>query len=107
MREKVLIGKDLARLIYNCHTQIEDCDNLIEKMSEAIEKNGDEKLIDAFGSRQGFEFGIPIGHRSSGGHRVLKNVSPEMANKVINEHKEFNQRELKRLNGLAFIQCSK
>jgi hypothetical protein len=100
-----MIGKDLARQIHNCHSQIEECDNLVEKMSEAIEKNGDEKLLDAFGHRQGFEFGIPIGSSSSGGHRVLKNVSPDMAIKVINEHKEFNQRELKRLNGLALIQC--
>lgn len=96
-----MISKDLSRKIYNCHSELEKCDELIKKMSEAIDKTGEPKLLDAFGERKGLQLGIPCGDN---GHKLL-NVSPQMAIKVIQEHKDFNQSELKRLNGLALIQA--
>ena len=97
-----MISKELCRQIYTCYDQIERCDKLISDMNEAIEKSGSSDLLDAFGSRKGLELGIPSGNNS---HRIV-NVSPEIAIKVIIEHKEFNQRELTRLNGHAQIQIS-
>ena len=96
-----MISKDLARQIHNAHCQIENCDKLVSDMAKEIDNHGDEKLMDAFGHRKGLQLGIPSGDNC---HRLL-NVSPEMAIKVINEHKEFNQSELKRLNALALIQA--
>ena len=36
-----MITKDIARLIYNCYSEIENGEKMIEELKKAIDENGD------------------------------------------------------------------
>ncbi len=95
-----MITKETCQKIWSCHDGIEKCHKLLADMKKELERTGDERLIDAFGSKKGLQLGVPSGDSS---HRIF-NVRIDLAMKIIEAHIEDNETELIRLKSIAEIE---
>lgn len=95
-----MITQETCSKIWTCHNQIANCKKLIADMKKELEKTGSEKLIDAFGRKQGLELGVPCG---DSGHRLF-NIRIDLAMGIIDAHILDNENELKRLGAIAEIE---
>jgi hypothetical protein len=88
-----MITKDVARLIYNCYSEIENGEKMIEELKKAIDENGDFVLVNSWGEQKRFlELSIP----SKQGYSI-KQVPIQLGIDAILAHIAANKRELKRL----------
>ena len=89
-----MITKDVARLIYNCYSEIESGEKMIDELKKAIDENGDFVLTDSWGERKRFlELHIPT---KSGGHSI-KQLPMQLGIDAILIHIESKRTELERL----------
>lgn len=89
-----MITKDIARLIYNCYSEIESGEKMIEELKKAIDENGDFVLTDGWGEKKRFlELHIPS--KGSGYH--VKQVPIQLGIDAILAHIETKKQELEKL----------
>lgn len=97
-----MITKDIARLIHNAYTEIEQAGKMIEELKKSINDKGEFELKNHWGDSIGLELHIPL---KSGGHR-LERVPFKLALDVINNHVEEQKKELERLKEVARVQLA-
>lgn len=97
-----MITKEIAMLIYNAYTEIEQGQKLIEQLRESLNEKGELDIHDGWGNKRGLELHIPT---SSSGAKI-KRVPPDMALNIIQRHIEDNQKELIRLKEVCRIQLA-
>ena len=113
-----MITKETARQIYNCYTQIETIDQLKKDMADEVTKAREreaeykekhpfeeplpEKGFGKYG--KGMQLGVPDGISTS--MRIF-NISPELAVKVMDEHRKTLERKMETLEGIANVEMTK
>lgn len=95
-----MITKDIARLIHNCYTEIEQGEKMIQELKSKVNEKGEIELKDYWGNDRTIEMHIP----SSNNGATIKKVPFELAITVISIHKQEQEIELKRLNQIAKLQ---
>ena len=96
----IMITKDIARLIYNCYSEIESGEKMIEELKARLNENGELELKDNWGNSKGLELRIP----NDGGSYSIKQVPFHLALDVIVEHIENQKKELSRLKDVCRVQ---
>ena len=93
MEKSEMITKDIARLIYNCYSEIENGEKMIEELKKAIDENGDFLMVDSWGERKRFlELHIP----TKNGHNI-KQLPMQLGIDAILIHIEEKRKELEKL----------
>ena len=89
-----MITKEIAGLIYNCYSEIESGEKMIEELKKAIDENGNFILVDSWGERKRFlELHIP----SKSGSYSIKQMPMQLGIDAILNHIEAQKKELERL----------
>lgn len=97
-----MITKDIARLIHNCYSEIENGEKMIEELKKAIDENGDFVLVDSWGDRKRFlELHIPC---KSAGSYSIKQLPMQLGIDAIVAHIEKQKEELQRLKTVCKTQ---
>ena len=99
-----MITQKTAARIWECYREIQAAEKLLDDMA-TVEKDyrfepAEQKLKDAFGRKTDLQLGVPSGERS---HRLF-NVSPKLAESVINAHIVNKEAELNEANEQARIE---
>lgn len=94
-----MITKDIARLIYNCYTEIENSENMILEMKSKIDENGNLLLKDNWGNEKSLELHIPNGDSS----RSVRRIPMRMAFEFLKEHIVNQNIELNRLRDVCRV----
>ena len=98
-----MITKDIARLIFNCYSEIESGEKMIEELKKAIDENGDFILVDSWGERKRFlELHIPC---KNGGFSI-KQLPMQLGIDSIKNHIEDKKKELEKLKTVCLTQLS-
>lgn len=96
-----MITKDTARLIYNCYSEIENGEKMIEELKQAIDENGDFVLTDSWGERKRFlELHIPS--KNSG--YSIKQLPMQLGIDSIMIHIEKQKEKLEQLKQVVKVQ---
>lgn len=96
-----MITKDIARLIYNCYSEIENGKKMIEELKKAIDENGDFVLTDNWGEKKRFlELHIPSGNS---GHSI-KQLPMQLGIDAITNHIKTKEDELEKLKTVCKTQ---
>jgi len=95
-----MITKEIARLIFNCYSEIESGEKMIEELKTRLDEKGELKLQDSWGNSKGLELRIP----NDGGSYSIKQVPFHLALDVISEHIENQKKELSRLKEVCRVQ---
>ena len=88
-----MITKEVARLVYNCYSEIESGNKMIEALKKSVNENGEFELKDEWGRTKGLELRIPNENNSWS----IKQVPFDIAITTIEKHIENQERELERL----------
>lgn len=89
-----MITKDIARLIYNCYSEIENGEKMIEELKKAIDENGDFILTDRWGERKRFlELHIPC----KNGAYSIKQLPMQLGIDAVLSHIEERKKQLEKL----------
>ena len=97
-----MITKEIARLIHDCYTEIEQAGKMIVELQKAINEKGEFEIKDSWGYPKTLELHLPT---DSGGHSI-KRVPFQLALDVIQLHVEKQEEELKRLKEVCRIQLA-
>ena len=97
-----MITKDIARLIHNCYTEIEQGEKMIIELKRSLNDKGEFELKDSWGNSAGLELRIPTGISSCS----IKSVPFQLALDVIRLHIDNQQKELERLREVCRIQLA-
>lgn len=100
-----MITKEIAALIYNCYSEIENANKMIEEIKSNLDDNGNLKLHDRWGDVRG-DLQLHIPSNFSAGSYHVKGVRAEVAVKVLQDHIKINKKELTRLKGVCKIQLA-
>lgn len=95
-----MITKEIARLIHNCYTEIEQGSLMIEELKKTLNEKGEFEIRDHWGHPKGLELHIPA---TSGGYSIKK-VPFHLALNVIQDHITAQRAELIRLKEVCRIQ---
>lgn len=99
-----MITKEIARLIYNSHSEIENALKMIDQIKDNLNEKGEFKLTDIWGDVRG-DLQLHIPGKSAGSYSV-KGVRAEVAITVLHNHIEDHKKELERLKGVCKIQLA-
>lgn len=94
-----MISQNIARLIFNCYSEIDSGEKMIKELKENLNENGELDLKDHWGNTKGLELRIP---RANG--YLIKNVPFHLALDVINEHIANQKKELVRLKEVCKVE---
>lgn len=97
-----MITKEIARLIHNCYTEIEQGNLMITELKKSLNEKGEFELKDSWGESRGLELHIPTSHS---GH-TIKRVPIQLALDVIDLHIKAQNIELERLRDVCKIQLA-
>ena len=100
-----MITKDIARLIYNCYSEIENGSKMIDELKKSINENGDFVLAETWTGQQKkfLELHIPCRGAGSGSYSV-KQLPFQLAIDAIIAHIEAQNKELERLKEVCRVQ---
>lgn len=96
-----MITKDIARLVYNCYSEIENAEKMIETMKEAINEKGEFELKDSWNNSKYLSLHIPS--KDSGSYSV-KQLPHQLALDCLVAHIEKQKKELERLKTVCKTQ---
>ncbi len=96
-----MITKDIARLIYNCYSEIENSEKMIETMKDAINEKGEFELKDEWRGSKFLTLNIP--KKDSGSYSVHQ-LPHELALDALISHIDKNKKELERLKTVCKAQ---
>jgi len=95
-----MITKEVARKIYNCYTEIEQGEKMIETLKESINEQGEYELKEDWtGHKRGLNLNIPSGN-STGSYSVHE-VPLKVGLDTIKIHIENQKTELKKLKEIC------
>jgi hypothetical protein len=97
-----MITKDIARLIFNAYTEIEEGGKMIEELKKSLNENGEFEIKDNWGQSRGLELHLPTSMSGS----TIKRVPYHLALDVIQHHIEAQKKELERLKEVCRIQLA-
>ena len=97
-----MVTKDIARLIYNCYSEIENSNKMIEELKKKLNDKGELELKDNWGNAAGLELRIP----NEGGSWSIHRVPFHLALDVIKEHIANQEKELVRLREVCRVQLA-
>jgi hypothetical protein len=95
-----MITKEIARLIYNCYSEIENSEKMIVELNKKLNDKGELELKDNWGAPRTLELRMP----SEGGGWSIHQVPFHLALDVIHEHIENQKKELERLKYVCRVQ---
>lgn len=98
-----MVTKDIARLIYNCYSEIENGNKMIEELKKRLNDKGELELKDHWGNTAGLELRIP-NERGSGWS--IHSVPFHLALDVIKDHIANQEKELVRLREVCRVQLA-
>ena len=98
-----MITKEIARLIFNCYSEIENSEKMIQVMKDAVNEKGELELKDSWNNSKHLTLNIP---RKDGGSYSVYQVPHEVALDTLAAHIENNNKELERLKGICKIQLA-
>lgn len=99
-----MITKEIARLIYNAHAEIQNSHKMIEDIKANLTDNGKLEIKNEWGDiSNNLQLHIP---KAGSGSYAVKGVRPEVAIKVLLDHIEDNEKELVRLKDVCKIQLA-
>lgn len=98
-----MITKEIARLIYNCYSEIENSEKMIETMKEAINEKGEFELKDDWRGSKFLTLHIP--KKDSGAYSIHQ-LPHELALNAILAHVEKQKKELERLRTVCKTQLT-
>jgi len=96
-----MITKDVARLIFNCYSEIENGEKMIEELKNSINEKGEFELKDYWGDSRGLELHIP--NKDAGSYSV-KRVPFKVGIETIQTHIDNQKKELERLKTVCATQ---
>jgi len=100
-----MITKEVARKIYNCYTEIEQGEKMIETLKQSINEQGEYELKEDWtGRKRGLNLNIPSGE-SSGSYSVHQ-VPLKVGLDAIKTHIENQKIELDKLKAICETQLS-
>ena len=97
-----MITKEVARLVFNCYSEIENGEKMLEELKESVNENGEFELKDDWGNVRGLELRIPLKNSSSG--CSIRRVPFEVGIQTILTHIENQKKELERLKTVCKTQ---
>lgn len=97
-----MITKEIAAAIYNCYSEIESGNKMIEELKNKLNEKGELELKDNWGNSIGLELRIP----NEGGSWSIRRVPFRLALDVIKEHIQKQYNELEVLKNACKIQLS-
>lgn len=97
-----MITKDIARLIHDCYTEIEQGEKMIEELKKSLDEKGELQIKDGWGNSKGLQLHIP----SSGSSYSIRRVPFSLALDVIQLHIVAQNAELQRLKDVCKIQLA-
>lgn len=100
VKSKTMITKDVARLIHNAYTEIEEGTKMIEELKKSLNEKGEFIIRDNWGNTRGLELHLPTSMSGA----TIKRVPFELALTVIENHIQGQQKELERLKEVCKIQ---
>ena len=89
-----MIKHDTAARIVFAYAEITAAKTLMNKLREANMRREKPDFRDAIGRQQGIQLGVPMGHSS---HRIM-DVSPRLAEIIIQAHIDDKRTEIAALN---------
>jgi len=98
-----MITKEIAMLIFNCYSEIENSEKMIEIMKDAINEKGQLELKDNWNNSRFLTLNIP--RKDSGSYSIYK-LPHELAVNALISHIDNNKNELERLKGICKIQLA-
>lgn len=96
-----MITKDIARLIYNCYSEIDNAEKMIETMKDAINEKGEFELKDEWRNSKHLTLSIP--RKDSGSYSIYQ-LPHELAVDALVAHIDKNKKELERLKTVCKTQ---
>ncbi len=96
-----MITKDIARLIYNCYSEIENSEKMIETMKDAINEKGEFELKDNWNNSKHLTLSIP---KKDHGSYSIYQLPHELAVDALVSHIDKNKKELERLKTVCKAQ---
>ena len=97
-----MITKEIARLVYNCYSEIENSEKMIETLKEAINEKGEFELKDDWSNSRYLSLHIPS--KNSSGSYSIKQLPHQLALDAILMHIEKQKAELVRLKTVCQTQ---
>jgi len=97
-----MITKEIAILIHNCYSEIEQAIKMITELKKSLNDNGELEIKDRWGDSKGLELHIPL---KDEGYSIKK-VPFQLAFDVIKLHVEAQEKELERLKDVCKIQLA-
>ena len=98
-----MITKEVSRLVYNCYSEIESGEKMIDELKKSINKKGEFELKDNWNDSRHLELRIPTGGASS---YSIKQVPFDVALQTIKSHIKNQKKELTRLRTICLTQLS-
>ncbi len=97
-----MITKDVARLIYNCYSEIENAEKMIETMKDAINEKGEFELKDNWSGSKFLSLHIPI--KGGAGSYSVRQLPYDLALDALAAHIDKQKTELERLKTVCKTQ---
>ena len=97
-----MITKEIARSIFNCYTEIEQGQKMIDELKKSLNEKGEFEIVDNWGNKRGLELHLPTSMSGA----TIKRVPFELALEVIIAHIESERQELLRLKEICKLQLS-
>lgn len=100
-----MIQKLTCEAIWHCYREIETGEKLLAELEATREKSEGSRfdvpeIKDAFGRKQGYQFGVPSGT----GSFTMYDVAPKLAESVIRAHIAAKRSDLVALNERAKVE---
>lgn len=97
-----MITKEIARLVHNCYTEIEEANRMVKELKEALNEKGEYEIKDNWGNTRGLELHLPTSMSGA----TIKRVPFQLALDVITNHIAEQEKELERLKGVCKMQLA-
>ena len=97
-----MITKEIARLVHNCYTEIEEANRMVKELKEALNEKGEYEIRDNWGNARGLELHLPTSMSGA----TIKRVPFQLALDVITNHITEQEKELERLKGVCKMQLA-
>ena len=95
-----MITKEVARLVHNCYTEIEEANKMVVELKKSLNEKGEFEIKDSWGNTRGLELHLPTSMSGA----TIKRVPFKLALDVISNHIIEQEKELDRLKEVCRIQ---
>lgn len=97
-----MITKEIARLVHNCYTEIEEANKMVKELKDALNDKGEYEIKDNWGNTRGLELHLPTSMSGA----TIKRVPFKLALDTIINHIDEQEKELERLKDVCKMQLA-